>query len=156
MNHPMTEQPPHQEKKLRVLFLCTGNSCRSHMAEGLLRHLAGDRFTALSAGSNPSGYVHPKAIEVMNEVGISLEGHESESIQDYLAPEKMPDLVISVCDNAATDCPVFPGKVARLHWPFEDPAHAEGTEEEKKAFFVKVRDQIRDKIGNWLDEGAPC
>ena len=140
--------------KPRVLFLCTGNSCRSHMAEGLLRHLAGDRFVSLSAGSKPSSYVHQLAIEAMEEIGISLEGHKSESIQDYLTEETVPDLVISVCDNAATNCPVFPGKVARLHWPFEDPAHVTGTVEARKEVFRNVRNQIQEAIENWLAAGA--
>lgn len=144
-----------KNRKPRVLFLCTGNSCRSHMAEGLLRELAGDRFESLSAGSNPSGYVHELAKEAMDEIGISLEGHQSESIEDYLDEDKRPDLVISVCDNAATNCPVFPGKVARLHWPFEDPAHATGTVEEQKVVFRDIRNQIKKAIEDWLDEGAP-
>ncbi len=143
-----------QKDKPKVLFLCTGNSCRSHMAEGLLRHLAGDRFISLSAGSKPSGYVHQLAVEAMGEIGIRLKDHQSESIQKYLSEEKVPDLVISVCDRAATNCPVFPGKVARLHWPFEDPAHVTGTVEQRKEKFRDIRNQIQEAIENWLSAGA--
>lgn len=132
----------------RVLFLCTGNSCRSHMGEGLLRHLAGDRYVSLSAGSKPSGYVHPLAIRVMDEIGIDVSGHDSKSIQSFLPPAgEPPDVVVSVCDSAAKECPTFPGKdIERIHVPFDDPAHAEGTEEEKLVVFRRVRDEIRAMI----------
>ena len=124
------------------------------MAEGLLRHLAGDRFVSLSAGSKSSGYVHQLAVEAMDEIGISLKDHKSESIDEYLAEDVVPDLVISVCGNAATNCPVFPGKVARLHRPFEDPAHVTGTVEDRKEVFKTVRNQIQEALENWLAEGA--
>lgn len=131
----------------RILFLCTGNSCRSHMAEGLLRHLGGDRYVSLSAGSKPAGYVHPMAIEVMAELGIDVSGHESKSILAFLPPEgEPPDLVVSVCDSAAAECPTFPGDVERVHVPFDDPAHAVGTEEERLADFRRVRNEIRSMI----------
>ena len=135
------------ETKPRVLFLCTGNSCRSQMAEGLLRHLVGDRCESLSAGADPAGYVHPRAIEAMREIGIDISEQRSKSINEFLPPQgQPPDLVISVCDSAAGRCPTFPGQVERLHWPFEDPAHAEGTNEEKMAVFRRVRDEIRAAI----------
>lgn len=132
------------DSKKRVLFLCTGNSCRSQMAEGLLRELAGDRFEALSAGSKPAGYVHEGGIQAMSELGIDISDLRSKSINEFLPPEGTPpDLIISVCSGAEHDCPVFPGTVERLHWPFDDPAHAEGTDEEKLACFRRVRDEIR-------------
>jgi len=141
--------------KQKVLFLCTGNSCRSHMAEGMLRDLAGDRFESLSAGSNPAGYVHPLAIETMRLIGVDISDQHSKSIDEFLPPAgEPPDLVISVCDNAARDCPVFPGNVDRLHWPFDDPAHATGTDNEKRAIFICVRDEIRAAIEDWLGAQA--
>lgn len=130
--------------KLRVLFLCTGNSCRSQMGEGLLRELAGDRFEALSAGSKPAGYVHENAIRVMSEIGIDISSLRSKSITEFLPPEGTPpDLIISVCSGAEKECPHFPGAVRRWHWPFDDPAHATGSDEQKLAEFVRVRDEIR-------------
>ena len=135
------------DQKKRVLFLCTGNSCRSQMAEGLLREFASDRFEALSGGSRPAGYVHAGAVQVMAELDIDISDLRSKSINEFLPPEGTPpDLIISVCSAAENDCPVFPGKVERLHWPFDDPAHAEGTEEEKLACFRRVRDEIRDAL----------
>ena len=139
------------EQKKRVLFLCTGNSCRSQMAEGLLREFAGDRFEALSAGSKPAGYVHEGAIQAMSELGIDISDLRSKSINEFLPPDGTPpDLIISVCSGAEHDCPTFPGHVERLHWPFDDPAHAEGTEEEKFACFRRVRDEIRDALSEKL------
>jgi arsenate reductase (thioredoxin) len=133
--------------KSRVLFLCTGNSCRSHMAEGLLRHLAGERYEALSAGSRPAGYVHPLAIEVLRELGIDVTGQESKSILRFVPPEgEPPDVVVSVCSTADGECPTFPGNVERVHVPFDDPAHAVGTEAERLAVFRRVRDEIRTMI----------
>ncbi len=131
-------------KKRRILFLCTGNSCRSHMAEGWLRELGGDRVGALSAGSDPSGYVHPFAIRVMEEASVDISGHRSKSIEEFLSDP--PELVVSVCEHAERSCPAFPGHVERLTWPFDDPAHAEGSEDEKVAFFRRVRDEIRERI----------
>jgi len=117
------------------------------MGEGLLRALAGDRFEALSAGAAPSGYVHPLAIEVMAEQGIDIGGQQSKSISDFLPPDGTPpDLIISVCDSAADECPVFPGAVEKLHLPFYDPADAEGNEDEQKTVFRKVRDEIKAEI----------
>jgi len=126
--------------KPSVLILCTGNSCRSHLAEGLLRAHAGDLFEVHSAGSKPAGYVHPKAIEVMKEIGIDLSGHASKHMDAFL--DRKVDIVITVCGNADQACPMFPGQVSRHHYPFEDPAHATGTEEEILSVFRRVRDEI--------------
>ena len=137
--------------KLRVLFLCTGNSCRSQMGEGLLRELAGDRFEALSAGSKPVGYVHENAIRVMSEIGIDISSLRSKSINEFLPPlGTPPDLIISVCSGAEKECPLFPGAVRRWHWPFDDPAHATGTDDEILAEFVRVRDEIRAALEDQL------
>ena len=135
------------DKRQRVLFLCTGNSCRSQMAEGLLRHLAGDRYGSLSAGAKPAEFVHPLAIAAMREIGIDISGQTSKSITEFLPPEgNPPDLIVSVCDSAAEQCPVFPGPVERLHTAFDDPANANGTEEEIMAVFRRVRDEIKATI----------
>lgn len=145
----MTQLSP--PTKRRVLFLCTGNSCRSQMAEGLLRHLAGDRFESLSAGAKPAGDVHPLAVQIMLEMGIDISRQTSKSINDFLPPQGTPpDLIISVCGNAERECPLFPGRVERWHWPFDDPAHATGTEDEKRAEFRHVRDEIKLKIESGL------
>ncbi len=128
-------------KKPHVLILCTGNSCRSHMAEGILRNAAGDLFEVSSAGSKPAGYVHPKAIAALAEIGIDIAHHTSKHMNDFLAREV--HTVITVCGNADQACPMFPGQVKRYHWGFSDPAHATGTEEEIMAEFRVVRDQIR-------------
>ena len=131
----------------RVLFLCTGNSCRSQMAEGLLKHLAGDRFEALSAGADPSGYVHPLAVQVMQESGIDISGQRSKHIDEFLPPGgSPPDLIISVCAAAEKQCPVFPAAVEQRHVPFDDPHHAEGNEEERLVEFRRVRDELRAMI----------
>jgi arsenate reductase len=127
--------------KSSVLILCTGNSCRSHLAEGILRHGAGDLFEVHSAGSNPAGYVHPKAIEVMKEIGIDISRHTSKHMNQFL--DQKIDTVITVCGNADQACPRFPGQVNRHHWGFDDPAHAKGTDEEIMAVFRRVRDQIK-------------
>ena len=124
-----------------VLVLCTGNSCRSHLAEGFLRAAAGDILTVHSAGSKPTGYVHPFAIRVMQEIGIDISAHRSKSMNEFL---RTPiETVITVCGAADQVCPVFPGQVSRHHWPFDDPAHATGTDEERLAVFRRVRDEIR-------------
>ena len=127
--------------KPTVLILCTGNSCRSHIAEGILRETAGDLLDVRSAGSKPAGYVHPKAIEVMKEIGIDISGHRSKHLDEFLGQEV--ETVITVCGNADQACPMFPGQVNRHHWGFDDPAHATGTEEEQVAVFRGVRDEIR-------------
>lgn len=126
--------------KPTVLILCTGNSCRSHMAEGILREAAGDLLDVQSAGSKPAGYVHPKATQVLAEIGIDISGHHSKHMDEFL--DRNVDTVITVCGNADQACPMFPGQVHRYHWGFEDPAHATGTEEEILEKFRKVRDQI--------------
>ncbi|XHR27866.1 MAG: arsenate reductase ArsC [Chthoniobacteraceae bacterium] len=125
----------------RILILCTGNSCRSQMAEGILRQAAGDLLEVHSAGSAPAGYVHPKAIAVMREIGIDLSAHTSKPLEAFLDREIAT--VITVCGNAGRACPLFPGQVERHHWGFDDPAHATGTEEEILEAFRRVRDQIR-------------
>ena len=124
-----------------ILVLCTGKSCRSHLAEGFLRSAAGDLLNLQSAGSKPAGYVHPLAIQVMQEVGIDISSHRSKPLTDFL--EQNIDTVITVCGNADQACPIFPGQMRRYHWPFEDPAHATGTEVEKLEVFRRVRDEIR-------------
>lgn len=133
------------EKNLRhILVLCTGNSCRSHMAEGILRQELGSLAKVSSAGSDPSGYVHPLAIKVMAEIGIDLSQHHSKKWDLFLENEDDPvDTVVTVCGNADQACPLFPGQVHRHHWGFEDPALAEGSDEEKLACFRQVRDQIK-------------
>ncbi len=127
--------------KKKVLILCTGNSCRSHIAEGILRSVSGDLFEVFSAGSKPAGYVHPKAIQVMNEIGIDISSHSSKHLSEFL--DKKIDTVITVCANAAEACPIFPGLLHRYHWGFEDPAHATGTDEKVIAVFRAIRDQIK-------------
>ena len=139
----------------RVLFLCTGNSCRSQMAEGWLRHLAGNRFESLSAGAKPAGYVHPLAVQVMRESGVEISQQVSKHIREFLPPEGTPpDLIISVCGNAEKECPLFPGHVERWHWPFDDPFHAGGSDEQRLAEFRRVRDEIRAKIESGLVAGT--
>lgn len=121
------------------------------MAEGLLRHLAGDRYQALSAGAQPAGFVHPAAVEVMREIGIDISEQYSKSITEFLPPHgQPPDLIVSVCDSAARNCPTFPGEVERLHLPFEDPIFATGTDEQKLAAFRQTRDEIRRAIEEHL------
>ncbi len=128
------------EVKPTVLILCTGNSCRSHLAEGILRAASGELLEVQSAGSKPAGYVHPLAIQVMKEIGIDITGHRSKPLDEFL---KRPiETVITVCGNADQACPLFPGQVNRHHWEFEDPAKAEGAEAEKLAVFRRVRDEI--------------
>jgi arsenate reductase len=123
--------------------LCTGNSARSQMAEGLFRREAGDGWEVFSAGTKPSR-VRPEAIAVMRELGIDISGHRSKSVDEFAGQEF--DYAITVCDNAKEACPVFPGKTQRLHWPFEDPAAVEGSEEQRTAAFRKIRDQIHARI----------
>jgi arsenate reductase len=135
-------------KPKRVLFLCTGNSCRSHMAEGLLRALGGDRFEVFSAGAKPAGYVHPLAIRAMHELHIDISRHTSKSL-DVFDGQKF-DSLITVCDSAREACPAYAGAAEQLHWSFDDPAHAPGTEEEKMRIFRRVRDEIRQRIQQFL------
>jgi arsenate reductase len=132
---------------IRVLFLCTHNSARSQMAEGFLRAMAGDRFEAGSAGTEKTS-VYPLAIRAMAELGVDLSGHTSKVYED-LASEGW-DFLITVCDDANERCPWVPGSVKRLHWSFADPSRATGTEEERLAVFRRVRDQIRERLTDWL------
>jgi arsenate reductase len=134
-------------EKRRVLILCTGNSARSQMAEGLLRHLAGDEFESFSAGVAPTS-VRPEAIEALAEIGIDLSNHRSKSVDEFLGQEF--DLVITVCDNANEHCPVFPAETKRIHWSFEDPAAVEGNHDLRLAAFRKVRDQIAERLGQFV------
>ena len=127
--------------KAKVLILCTGNSCRSHMAEGILQNVGGDLLDVFSAGSDPAGYVHPKAIEALEEIGIDISGHTSKHLNQYL--EAGIDTVITVCDKANESCPVFPGEVNRHHWPFEDPPKAIWVGESEMDAFRRIRDEIR-------------
>ena len=127
--------------KPKVLILCTGNSCRSHMAEGILRNAASELIEVASAGSNPSGYVLPKAITVLDEIGIDISSHTSKHMNDFL--DQDIHTVITVCGNADQECPTYPGQFHRHHWGFEDPAHAEGSEDEVMEVFRKVRNEIK-------------
>lgn len=127
----------------RVLILCTGNSARSQMAEGLLRHDAGVRFDVESAGTKPSR-VRPEAIAVMREIGIDISGHRAKHLDEF--GRRAFDYVLTVCDQANEACPFFPGATRRLHHDFQDPAAFEGTEEERLAVFRRVRDEIRDYL----------
>ena len=124
-----------------ILILCTGNSCRSHLAEGILRAALGDGYTVASAGSRPAGYVHPLAIKTMAEIGIDISSHRSKHLDEFLDPDV--ETVITVCGNADQACPVFPGQRHRHHWGFDDPAHAPGDEEAQALVFRRVRDEIR-------------
>jgi arsenate reductase len=124
-----------------LLVLCTGNSCRSHLAEGILREALGAGYRVASAGSKPAGYVHPLAIRVMSEIGIDLSSHTSKHADEFL--NQGVETVITVCGNADQACPYYPGLVNRHHFPFDDPAHATGTEEEQLAVFRRVRDEIK-------------
>ena len=130
-----------KQAKPVVLILCTGNSCRSHMAEGILREVAGDVLNVQRAGSDPAGHVHPLAIRAMGEIGIDISSHTSKHMNEFLSCEV--ETVITVCDNADQACPTFPGQANRYHWPFPDPAKAEGTQEEIRKVFEQVRDDIR-------------
>lgn len=127
-------------KKQTILILCTGNSCRSHLAEGILKAELGGTFRIESAGSKPAGFVHPHAIRVMKEIGIDIAEHRSKHLDEFL--DEGVETVITVCGNADQVCPVFPGQVNRHHFPFEDPAHATGSEDEQLAVFRRVRDEI--------------
>lgn len=127
----------------RVLILCTGNSARSQMAEGLLRHDGGDAFEVMSAGIEAS-FVRPQAIKVMSEIGIDISDHCSKSVDEFRGQEF--DYVITVCDNANERCPVFPGNVKRIHWSFDDPASVTGEEEIRLETFRRVRDEIRARL----------
>lgn len=127
--------------KTRVLILCTGNSARSQMAEGLLRHDAGDRFEVFSAGVHPAEYVQPEAVAVMNELRIDISGHHPKHVNEFVGQPF--DYVLTVCDHAHEMCPVFPGSTVTIHNSFIDPTASFGSDEERVELFRKVRDQIR-------------
>ena len=133
----------------RVLVLCTHNSSRSQMAERLLRDLGRDRFEVASAGTVATA-VHPLVARVMEEIGLDLEGHSSKTLERYLGERW--DYVITVCDQAGERCPLFPGPARRIHWSFEDPSAATGSEADRLATFRRVRDAIRDRLRAWLAE----
>ncbi len=135
--------------KTAVLFLCTGNSCRSQMAEGLLRHHGGERFEVYSAGISPVG-VNPRAVTVMGEAGVDISTQTSDSVSRELLDRA--DLVITLCGDARESCPVVPARVEKRHWPLEDPARAEGTEEQIMAQFRAVRDQIETLVRELVQE----
>lgn len=129
--------------KQKVLFICTHNSARSQMAEGLLRNLFGDRYEAFSAGTEPGG-VNPYAVRVMQEIDVEISGHRSKSVDEFQGMEI--DYVVTVCDHAKETCPVFPGGKTYLHKGFQDPSEAQGTEEERMQIFRQVRDEIKEWI----------
>jgi arsenate reductase len=129
--------------KQKVLFLCTGNSCRSQMAEGLLRQLAGDQFEVASAGTEPRS-VNPLAIAAMREIGVDISGHRSKSVKEFLGQHFT--YVITVCESANERCPIFPGTVKRLHWRLVDPAAAVGSEAQRMEVFRRVRDDIAEQV----------
>lgn len=133
--------------KPSILVLCTGNSARSQMGEGLFRHDLGDRFDVHSAGTKPS-FVRPEAIAVMAELGIDISGHRSKSVDEFRNHEFQ--YVFTVCDNAKESCPLLPGSAERIHWSFEDPAAVEGSEEMRTAAFRRIRDQIRDRVEDFV------
>jgi arsenate reductase len=137
----------------RVIFLCTGNSARSQMAEAFLRKYAGDRFEAYSAGIEPKG-MNPLTVQVMKEAGLDVSGQRSKGVGEYLG-KVLFQYLITVCDEAEKNCPtVWPGVSTRLHWSFEDPAAVNGTEEQKLAKFRQVRDQIEQQILAWVNSSA--
>jgi arsenate reductase len=136
----------------RVLILCTGNSCRSQMAEAFWEQLGNGAWESESAGSKPSGYVHPLAIQAMQELGLDISRHTSKSLEQFQTQSF--DLVITVCDHAKEACPVFVGAKETVHWPFDDPADATGADEEKMVMFCRVRDEIKERIQTYLDEGT--
>jgi arsenate reductase len=127
--------------KPTILILCTGNSCRSHLAEGILRNALGPHFTVASAGSKPAGFVHPLAIQALAEINIDISSHHSKHLNEFLNDNV--ETVITVCGNADQACPIFPGQLNRHHWGFDDPAHATGSEAEQFLVFQRVRDEIR-------------
>jgi len=131
----------------RVLILCTGNSARSQMAEGLLRHDAGNRFEVSSAGTCPT-HVRPEAIAVMRELGIDISSHRSKSVDEFAGQDF--DCAITVCDNAKESCPVFPSRTERFHWSIEDPAAVHGSDEERREAFRVARDELRRRLWDFI------
>ncbi len=138
--------------RIRILALCSGNSCRSQMVEAWFRALAPQRVEASSAGVRPAGFVHPLAIRVMAETGIDISSARSKAIDDFLGQPF--DYVITVCAPAAEACPVFPGNAVRLHWPLDDPAEAQGDEPTRVEVFRRVRDEVRERVLVFLNEFA--
>jgi arsenate reductase len=134
---------------MRVLILCTGNSARSQMAEGLLRHDGGAAFEVASAGTKPS-HVRPEAIAAMHEIGIDISGHRSKSVDEFAG--QAFDYVITVCDNARESCPIFPATTKRIHWSLDDPAALQGSEEQRLAEFRRVRGQLRSLLRQFVEE----
>jgi arsenate reductase len=134
-----------------VLFLCTGNSCRSQMAEGLVNHYLGDEWKAYSAGTSPAGYVHRLAVQVMAELGIDI-SHQRSKLADAFREREL-DVVVTVCDDAAENCPIWLGRGRRVHIGFPDPARATGSDEERLAVFRHVRDEIRRELFEYLVNG---
>ena len=134
---------------MRVLILCTGNSARSQMAEGLLRHDGGAGFEVASAGTKPS-HVRPEAVAAMREIGIDILTHRSKSVDEFAG--QAFDYVITVCDNARESCPVFPAATKRIHWSLDDPAAVQGSEEQRLAEFRRVRDQLRSLLRRFVQE----
>jgi len=134
---------------VRVLILCTGNSARSQMAEGLLRHDGGPEYEVFSAGAHPT-HVRPEATQVMREVGIDISGHRSKSVEEFAGQNF--DYVITVCDNAKESCPVFPATTKRIHWSLEDPAAVQGSEEQRLAEFRRIRNQLRTHLRQLVQE----
>jgi arsenate reductase len=138
--------------KRRVLFLCTGNSARSQIAEGLVNHFLGDRWEALSAGTHPTGYVHPLAVQAMAELGIDISGQRSKSVEEFRGQPF--DVVITLCDSAAQECPVWLGPGRAVHMGFPDPARADGVMADRIDAFRQVRDAIREKVLRYLETEA--
>jgi arsenate reductase len=135
---------PQANGAKRVLILCTGNSCRSQMAEGFVNHLLAGHWEARSAGTRPAERVHPLAVRAMAEVGVDISGGVPEVVDRYL--DEPWDLVVTVCDSAKESCPTFPRPIDQIHLPFDDPAEAEGSDDEKMIVFRRVRDEIRDRL----------
>ena len=135
---------------LQILVICTGNSARSQMAEGLFRELGAGRVAVVSAGSEPAVAVHPLAIQAMQEIGIDISGHHPKSISQFV--DQRYDYVIAVCSQAAESCPVFPGPAERLNWFYDDPAAVKGNQDEQQAAFRAVRNDLRHRIAFWLTE----
>lgn len=140
----------NQDRK-RVLILCTGNSARSQMAEGMLRSFGGDRFEVFSAGVEPS-FVRPQAIAAMHELGIDISDHRSKSLNEFL--DQRLDYVITVCDHANLQCPVFPATVERIHWNIDDPVGS-GSEQDRMEAFRRARDELQKKISEFIEEKNP-
>tara|TARA_B000000475_G_C15612646_1_gene289703 strand:- start:15 stop:440 length:426 start_codon:yes stop_codon:yes gene_type:complete len=134
-------------KKEKIIFICTGNACRSQIAEGVMRQLAGDKFDVFSAGSHPT-LVHPMSIRVMKEIGIDITSHTSDPISNFLS--KNINIVVTVCDNADKVCPVFPGKVERIHWSIKDPFKGWGSDPDDLVNFRKTREDLTARIKNLI------